>query len=126
MTGRYLNEHLGRISFWLVFIGVQMTFGAMFLSGLKGMPRRVASYSLAFEHTNFISTIGAYIIMAGMLVLLGAIITSWHQGRTRRSQPLASELARVAGADARAARELRILPVVTEDPYSYGEELVRS
>ena len=78
VTGRYLDERLGRYSFWLVFIGVQITFGAMFLSGLKGMPRRDASYSLAFEHTNFISTCGAYIIMSGMLILLGAIITSWR------------------------------------------------
>ena len=85
-----------------VFIGVQVTFGAMFLSGLKGMPRRVASYDLAFEHTNFISTIGAYIIMSGMLILLGAIITSWRHGEPSGPNP-ARELPRVAGTDAAAA-----------------------
>jgi cytochrome c oxidase subunit 1 len=65
VTGRYLNEFLGRISFWFVFIGVQVTFLAMFVSGLRGMPRRFASYSIIFEHTNFASTIGAYTIMIG-------------------------------------------------------------
>ena len=49
VTGRFLSESLGRVSFWLVFIGVQITFLAMFISGLKGMPRRVASYSLALR-----------------------------------------------------------------------------
>jgi cytochrome c oxidase subunit 1 len=126
VTGRYLNEFLGRISFWLVFIGVQITFGAMFLSGLKGMPRRVASYDLAFEHTNFISTIGAYIIMTGMLVLLGAMITSWKKGEPAGPNPWQANSLEWQVPTPVPLENFETEPVVTEDPYNYGEELVNS
>jgi cytochrome c oxidase subunit 1 len=124
VTGRYLDERLGRYSFWLVFAGVQITFGAMFLSGLKGMPRRDASYSLAFEHTNFISTIGAYIIMSGMLVLLGAIITSWNRGEPSGPNPWHANTLEWQVPTPVPLENFLEEPVITQDPYHYGEELV--
>jgi cytochrome c oxidase subunit 1 len=126
VTGRFLNEFLGRISFWFVFIGVQITFGSMFLSGLKGMPRRYASFSFAFEHTNFISTMGAYIIMAGMLVLLGAVITSWRKGEPAGPNPWMANSLEWQVPTPPPLENFDVLPVITEDPYNYGEELVRS
>jgi cytochrome c oxidase subunit 1 len=124
VTGRYLDERLGRYSFWLVFIGVQITFGAMFLSGLKGMPRRDASYSLAFEHTNFISTCGAYIIMSGMLILLGAIITSWRRGEPSGPNPWQANTLEWQVPTPVPLENFLEEPVITQDPYHYGEELV--
>ena len=109
-----------------MFIGIQITFGAMFLSGLKGMPRRVASYSLNFEHTNFISTIGAYIIMSGMLVLLGAIITSWRKGEPAGPNPWHANSLEWQVSTPPPLENFDEEPVITEDPYNYGEELVRS
>jgi len=126
VTGRYLNEFLGRISFWFVFIGVQLTFGAMFLSGLKGMPRRVASFDLAFEHTNFISTIGAYIIMTGMLILLGAIVTSWSHGEPSGPNPWHANSLEWQVPTPVPLENFDTEPVVTEDPYHYGEDMVHS
>jgi cytochrome c oxidase subunit 1 len=126
VTGRYLNEFLGRISFWFVFVGVQITFGAMFLSGLKGMPRRDASYSYAFEHTNFISTIGAYTIMTGMLVLLGAVITSWRKGEPSGPNPWHANSLEWQVPTPPPLENFDVEPVITEDPYNYGEELVSS
>jgi cytochrome c oxidase subunit 1 len=122
VSGRYLNDHLGRISFWLVLIGVQITFGAMFLSGLKGMPRRDASYSFAFEHTNFISTIGAYIIMSGMLVLLGAIVTSWGHGEPAGPNPWQANTLEWQVPTPPPLENFDVEPVITSDPYHYGEE----
>jgi cytochrome c oxidase subunit I len=124
VSGRYLNESLGRVSFWLVFVGVQVTFGAMFLSGLKGMPRRDASYSFAFEHTNFISTMGAYIIMAGMLILLGAIITSWRSGEPSGPNPWHANTLEWQVPTPPPLENFDVLPVITEDPYHYDETTV--
>ena len=124
VSGRYLNESLGRVSFWLVFIGVQLTFGAMFLSGLKGMPRRDASYSLAFEHTNFISTIGAYTIMSGMLVLLGAVITSWRSGEPSGPNPWHANTLEWQVPTPPPLENFDVLPVITQDPYHYDEATV--
>jgi cytochrome c oxidase subunit 1 len=126
VTGRFLNELMGRISFWLVFVGVQLTFLAMFVSGLKGMPRRYASYSIIFEHSNFISTIGAYTIMAGMLVLCGAIVTSWNKGEPAGPNPWHANSLEWMVSTPPPLENFEVLPVVTEDPYNYREELVRS
>jgi cytochrome c oxidase subunit 1 len=117
---------MGRISFWLVFIGVQITFGAMFLSGLKGMPRRDASYSFAFEHTNFISTMGAYIIMAGMLVLLGAVITSWGHGEPAGPNPWHANSLEWQVSTPPPLENFDVLPVITEDPYHFDEAKVNA
>ena len=126
VTGRFLSESLGRVSFWLVFIGVQITFLAMFISGLKGMPRRVASYSLLFEHTNFASTIGAYIIMSGMIVLLVAIITSWNKGEPAGPNPWGANSLEWMVPTPVPLENFEVLPVVTEDPYNFNKEVVRS
>ncbi len=126
VTGRFLDETMGRISFWLAFIGVQVTFLAMFVSGLRGMPRRYSSYSLIFEHTNFITTIGAYMIMAGMLVLLGAVVRSWSHGEPAGPNPWHANSLEWLVPTPPPLENFDVLPVITEDPYNYREELVRS
>ena len=126
VTGRYFDELNARISFWLVFIGVQVTFLAMFISGLKGMPRRYSSYSMIFEHSNFISTMGAYVIMAGMLVLLGGLISSWRSGVPSGPNPWQANSLEWQVPTPPPLENFDVLPTITEDPYNYGEELVRS
>jgi cytochrome c oxidase subunit I len=126
VTGRFLSESLGRVSFWLVFVGVQITFLAMFISGLKGMPRRVASYSILFEHTNFASTIGAYIIMSGMIVLLVAIIRSWNKGEPAGPNPWGANSLEWMVPTPVPLENFTVQPVITEDPYNFNKEVVRT
>ncbi|MDA9802906.1 cbb3-type cytochrome c oxidase subunit I, partial [bacterium] len=80
MTGRMLDERTGSIGLWTAFIGFQITFGSMFVAGLQGQPRRVLQFDNLFNISNWISTIGAYTIGIGMLIFLGAIISSWMYG----------------------------------------------
>ena len=77
--GRQLNETLGKINFWLVFIGFNVTFFPMHIVGLEGMPRRIATYSAGYGWTiwNQISTIGAFILLVGMLFLLYNLIITF-------------------------------------------------
>ncbi|MGV6874182.1 cytochrome c oxidase subunit I [Pseudochelatococcus sp. B33] len=67
---RVLSERLGRWAFWLIFIGFNICFLPMHLTGLLGMPRRVFTYpgDLGWNSLNLISTVGAFIIAAGFLV----------------------------------------------------------
>ncbi len=71
MTDRRLSDRLGRIAFWLLFAGFNITFLPMHLTGLLGMPRRVYTYPSAngIDELNLLSSIGAAVIGAGMLVL---------------------------------------------------------
>ncbi|WP_462409152.1 cytochrome c oxidase subunit I [Neobacillus sp. Marseille-QA0830] len=93
--GTMLNETLGKITFWLFFIGFHMTFFIQHFLGLWGMPRRVFTYlpGQGFDTANMISSIGALFMSLGVIVLLiNVIVTSvknvkvgddpWGDGRT--------------------------------------------
>ena len=83
--GKHLSEKLGRIAFWLMFVGFNITFVPMHITGLLGMPRRVYTYpaGLGFDSLNLASSIGAFILAAGILVFL------WDVVRPKKHQPLA-------------------------------------
>jgi cytochrome c oxidase subunit I+III len=72
VDGRKLSDRLGKIAFWLMFVGFNVAFFPMHLSGLRGMPRRVFTYPEGFgwDWLNLISTIGAYVFAAGFLVVV--------------------------------------------------------
>ena len=61
MTGHQYPEHLGKIHFWLTFIGVNVTFFPQHFLGLAGMPRRIPDYPAAFAGWNMVSSLGAFI-----------------------------------------------------------------
>lgn len=81
--GKALSERLGRWSFWLMFAGFNVTFVPMHLTGLLGMPRRVYTYpaDAGFDTLNFISTIGAFILAAGIGVFVFDVL------RPKKKQP---------------------------------------
>jgi cytochrome c oxidase subunit 1 len=78
MFGRMLSEGLGKLHFWLMFIGFNLTFMPMHMLGLNGMPRRVYTYSegLGFEFWNQIQTVGSFVLGLGFLVFIWNIIKS--------------------------------------------------
>jgi cytochrome c oxidase subunit 1 len=89
ITGRMLSEGLGKLSFWLMFIGVLATFLIQHVIGLDGMPRRVYEYNdegnLALY--NLISTIGAFILGTGVLVTIINVARSLKVGAIAGPDP---------------------------------------
>jgi cytochrome c oxidase subunit I+III len=85
-TGRLLSERLGKWTFWLMFIGFNVTFLPQHDLGLRGMPRRVFTYLLLpeFRINNVISTIGAFIMAIGVAVFIWNI---YRTLRLRRGEP---------------------------------------
>ena len=68
MSGYEYSEFLGQLHFWLTFIGVNLVFFPQHFLGLAGMPRRYADYPDAFAGWNYVSSIGSYISVIGLLV----------------------------------------------------------
>jgi cytochrome c oxidase subunit I len=89
MTGRMLNERVGKTSFWLMFIGFNATFFVQHALGLSGMPRRIYTYQpgLGWSTYNLISTIGSFILALGILVTVGNVARSLKSGRIAGPDP---------------------------------------
>ncbi len=96
-TGRYLNERLGKIHFWMTFIGFHLTFLVMHWLGAKGMPRRVADYlpTDGFTALNTTASIGSFLLGASMLPFLYNFYVSYRYGE----------------------------PVTQDDPWGFGNSL---
>jgi len=80
MFGRMLNDRLGKLHFGLLFVGFWVTFMPQYIVGLRGMPRRVASYptGLGWQSWNIASTIGAFMIGISFVIMLVNIWVSWR------------------------------------------------
>jgi cytochrome c oxidase subunit I len=89
MSGRMLSESLGKVSFWLFFIGFNLTFLIQHSAGLSGMPRRVYEYAdhghLALY--NMISTIGSFVLGLGVLLTIINVVLSVKRGAIAGSDP---------------------------------------
>jgi heme/copper-type cytochrome/quinol oxidase subunit 1 len=94
MFGRLLDEQLGKLSFWLVFVGFNVTFFPQHMLGLVGMPRRIYTYSDdgLWEAYNLISSIGSYVMGLGLLVVLWNIVRSRKGPRAGNDPWLADTL----------------------------------
>nr|WP_229827452.1 cytochrome c oxidase subunit I [Klenkia taihuensis] len=83
MCGRMLDERLGKVHFWLTFVGFHTTFLVMHWLGAEGMPRRYADYLPTDGSTTLhtISTVGSFVLGASMIPLLYNIAVSWRHGQ---------------------------------------------
>ncbi len=78
--GFMLREGLGKLHFWSMLIGFNLTFGPMHILGLQGMPRRTHTYfdGYGFNFWNAVATVGAFLIAASFLVFFANIYVSWR------------------------------------------------
>ena len=87
MTGRMYDERLGKLHFWLTFVGFNLTFFPMHILGTEGMPRRVADYAPKFADLNMFISIASFGLGASVLVFLYNMITSWKNGPIAPANP---------------------------------------
>src|SRR4029079_15818150 len=73
MTGYMYSETVGKLHFWLMFIGANLTFFPMHFLGLAGMPPRIDDYPGAFGSWDPVASLGSYVSFAGLIVFLFGI-----------------------------------------------------
>ncbi len=83
LTGKMLSETLGKLNFWFIFIGMNLTFFPMHYLGLNGMPRRIYTYSAEFgwENMNRLASLGYVILFVAFLIF---IVNLWQARNSRR------------------------------------------
>ena len=89
MTGRMLNETLGKVQFVIMFVGFNLTFFPMHQLGLAGMPRRIADYSASagWSELNLVATIGGFVIAASLLPFFWNVLISLRNGKIAGDDP---------------------------------------
>ncbi|ACA17402.1 cytochrome c oxidase, subunit I [Methylobacterium sp. 4-46] len=114
-TGRLLSERLGAWNFWLTFVGFNVAFFPMHISGLMGMPRRVYTYGpeMGWGHLQLLSTAGALILFAGFLVFAWNVIASLRRGDVAGANPWNSGTLEWATASPPPPQNFDRIPLVT-------------
>jgi cytochrome c oxidase subunit I+III len=89
MTGRMLSERLGKISFWMMFIGFNVAFFPMHILGFLGMPRRVYTYNrgLGWDGLNLVISVASFVFAVGTLLTLWNFASSRWRGRPAPGNP---------------------------------------
>ncbi|MFA7296057.1 MAG: cytochrome c oxidase subunit I [Dehalococcoidia bacterium] len=119
MTGRFLDERLGMLHFWLWFFGVNLTFFPMHYLGLLGMPRRIYTYDagLGWGLWNMVETIGAYVLAASILVFVWNFFKAMSQPQTAPANPWDAATLEWATSSPPPEHDFDVVPVVrARDP----------
>ncbi len=120
MTGRMYNERLGKLHFWLTFVGFNVTFFPMHWLGVQGMPRRVSDYDPRFGDLNMIISLASFALGASTIVFLYNMIDSWIRGRKAEANPWRSMTLEWQVSSPPPFFNFDEIPQVVGNPYEYG------
>ncbi|HEY4346390.1 MAG TPA: cbb3-type cytochrome c oxidase subunit I [Gaiellaceae bacterium] len=120
MTGRMYNETLGKLHFWMTFIGFNLTFFPMHYIGLQGMPRRVADYAGRFADFNLFISIASFGLGASTVIFLYNMIWSWGHGPVAGDNPWRAMTLEWQVSSPPPIFNFDEIPQVVGGPYEYG------
>jgi cytochrome c oxidase subunit I+III len=118
VTGRLYHERLGKVSFWITFIGTGLTFFPMHIVGLLGMPRRQYTYptGLGWQPYNLIETIGSYVIAVGLVLVAANLVISFFRGEPSGNDPFGGATLEWSTSSPPPPYNYPVIPTVTS-PY---------
>jgi cytochrome c oxidase subunit I+III len=119
VTGRMYYERWGQASFWLTFIGMNVTFFPMHILGLDGMPRRDYTYSggLGWGGLNLIESLGAYLLATGLLTVFVNLAVSLFRGEPAGDDPWEGDTLEWATTSPPPEYNFAVIPTVSS-PYA--------
>ena len=122
ITGKTLNQRLGKIHFWMMFVFFNLTFFPLFLVGLFDQPRRVFEYAKNLQTLNDVASVSAFLLGSSFLVFVANFVWSlWIDPKRAPANPWGSNGLEWQTASPPAWYNFERIPVVLADPYHYSE-----
>src|SRR5690242_12368257 len=122
MTGLQLNETLGKIHFWTMFVFFNLTFFPLFIAGFQGQPRRVVTYPHGLQFLNDWVSVSAFLLGCSMLLFLFNFVKSLVFDRVPApADPWGSKSIEWQLPSPVPVQNFDRIPVFSSDPYGYGE-----
>ncbi len=120
MTGRMYDETLGKIHFWMTFVGFNATFGPMHLIGIQGMPRRVSDYAEQYAGWNLFISLAGFLVGISTLVFVYNMVASWRGGARASANPWRALTLEWQVSSPPPIFNFDAVPTVVGGPYEYG------
>jgi cytochrome c oxidase subunit 1 len=122
--GRMYDKKKAFLSFWIILTGMNLLYFPMFVLGLEGMPRRYYDYLPRYATGQFISTVGSWILAAGMALMFANLFAGARKGRPVGSNPWGGASLEWSVASPPPANNFITEPVVTKGPYDFAGVIV--
>lgn len=125
MSGRLLDEYLGKVSFWVVFFGFNLAFLPMHWTGLRGMPRRIYTYpdGVGWTGLNQTTTAGAFLLAFGLALVLTNVLRSIRKGEPAGDNPWDGPTLEWATSSPPPPYNFAVIPVVASRHPLWEERL---
>ena len=120
MFGRMYNEFWGRVTFFLIFVGFNVTFFPQFLLGFMGMPRRYHDYIPTYEPLNQLSTVGSWMIGLGFVIVFFVVLHALLKGKKAGPNPWGAVTLEWQTDSPPPHENFHKTPVVGKSPYEYN------
>lgn len=122
ITGRMMDERLGKIHFWVTYLGFFFTFFPQHIVGMMGMPRRVAVYAPEFQSMNVLISISAFVLGISTFIILYNMVVSIRKGKVAGPNPWRALTLEWTTSSPPPAHNFEGDPVPFKNPYGYGTE----
>ena len=120
--GKMYNESTAQIAFWLMFIGFNVLYFPMLVLGIMGMPRRYYDYLEDFTTLNVVSTVGSWILISGIILMIYNLIVSRKKGEAAPRNPWGSTTLEWQTPSPPPLHNFDATPVVPEgNPYDHKQ-----
>ena len=120
MTGRMYNKKVAKVAFWLVFVGFNVLYFPFLVMGWLGMPRRSYHYIPMFQPYHIVATVGSWILVLGLLVMMINLIRSLRHGQHVTEKNIWNGETLEWQVDTPPTLEnFEEVPTITEGPYEY-------